>query len=255
MYVASAVVFTLHVLLIREFLSYLLHFDVVRFWKKYILLFLFYCADTFLCLLCRHIPLFIVHIHSFVYCADTFLCFWIIPRSVRYIFTKAICITFTDIYCLVSYVVKAHLTFYTLPVTWCTTTSLTFNNCTFCPHCIYVFCVYLRTNSDLCHLQHKLIGFYNRDEKCSQRGTDWFLIYSRLRSVFIYTLFSSFHCFITLHLSLILHFIFVPKFLSNFSLNFPLSTSCLVYFNFSSFFPYTSEPISPDTNQSSCLHL
>ena len=33
------------------------------------------------------------------------------------------------------------------------------NNCTFCPHCIYVFCIYLRTNSDLCHLQHKLIGF------------------------------------------------------------------------------------------------
>jgi hypothetical protein len=27
-----------------------------------------------------------------------------------------------------------------------------------------VFCIYLRTNSDLCHLQHKLIGFYNRDE-------------------------------------------------------------------------------------------
>ena len=36
-----------------------------------------------------------------------------------------------------------------------------------------VFCIYLRTNSDLCHLQHKLIGFYNRDEKCLQRGTDW----------------------------------------------------------------------------------
>ena len=50
---------------------------------------------------------------------------------------------------------------------------LTFNNCTLCPHCIYVFCIYLRTNSDLCHLQHKLIGFYNRDEKCLQRGTDW----------------------------------------------------------------------------------
>jgi len=30
-----------------------------------------------------------------------------------------------------------------------------------------------RTNSDLCHLQHKLIGFYNRDENCLQRGTDW----------------------------------------------------------------------------------
>ena len=39
--------------------------------------------------------------------------------------------------------------------------------------CIYVFCIYLRTNSDLCHLQHKLIGFYNPDEKCLERGTDW----------------------------------------------------------------------------------
>jgi hypothetical protein len=28
----------------------------------------------------------------------------------------------------------------------------------FCPHWIYVFCIYLRTNSDLCHFQHKLIG-------------------------------------------------------------------------------------------------
>ena len=28
-------------------------------------------------------------------------------------------------------------------------------------------------NSDLCHLQRTLIGFYNRDEKCLQRGTDW----------------------------------------------------------------------------------
>jgi hypothetical protein len=57
-------------------------------------------------------------------------------------------------------------------VTWCTS-SLTFNNCTLCPHCIYVFCIYLRTNSDLCQLQHELIGYYNRDEKCLQRGTVW----------------------------------------------------------------------------------
>jgi len=48
-----------------------------------------------------------------------------------------------------------------------------FNNWTFCPHCIYVFCIYLRTNSDLCRLQHKLIGFYDRVEKCLLRGTDW----------------------------------------------------------------------------------
>ena len=50
---------------------------------------------------------------------------------------------------------------------------LTFNNCTLCPHYIYVFYIYLGTHSDLCHLQHKLIGFYNRDKKCLQRGTDW----------------------------------------------------------------------------------
>jgi len=43
-----------------------------------------------------------------------------------------------------------------------------------------VFCIYVRTNSDLCHLQHKLIGFYNRDEKCLQRGTEWVFKYSGL---------------------------------------------------------------------------
>ena len=52
-------------------------------------------------------------------------------------------------------------------------TGLTFNNCTLCPHCIYVFCIYLRTNSGLCHLQHKLIGFYSRDAKCLLRGPSW----------------------------------------------------------------------------------
>ena len=64
------------------------------------------------------------------------------------------------------------LTFESLLVTRCTN-SLTFNNCTLCPHSSYVFCIYLRTNSDLCYLQHKLIGFYNRDEKCLLRGTNW----------------------------------------------------------------------------------
>ena len=49
---------------------------------------------------------------------------------------------------------------------------------TFCSHCIYACCFYLRTNSDLCHLQYKLIGFYNRDEKCLQRGTDWVFTYN-----------------------------------------------------------------------------
>jgi len=63
-------------------------------------------------------------------------------------------------------------------------TSLTFNNCTLCSHRIYVFCIYLRTNSDLCHLQYKLIGFYSQDEKCLQRGTNWVFKYSSLRFVF-----------------------------------------------------------------------
>jgi hypothetical protein len=39
---------------------------------------------------------------------------------------------------------------------------------------LYLFVLYLsEKNSDLCHLQLKLIGFYNLDEKCLQRGTDW----------------------------------------------------------------------------------
>ena len=41
------------------------------------------------------------------------------------------------------------------------------------PHFMCMFCIYLRTNSDFCPIQHKLIGFYNRDEKCLQRGTNW----------------------------------------------------------------------------------
>ena len=47
-----------------------------------------------------------------------------------------------------------------------------------------MFCIYLRTNSDLCHLQQKLIGFYNRDEKCLQRGTNRVFKWSSLRFVF-----------------------------------------------------------------------
>jgi len=46
-----------------------------------------------------------------------------------------------------------------------------------------MFFIYLRTNSDLCHLLHKLIGFYSRDERCLQRDTDWVFKYSGLRLV------------------------------------------------------------------------
>ena len=49
---------------------------------------------------------------------------------------------------------------------------------------LHLFCIYLRTNSDLCHLHHKLTGFCNQDEKCLQRGTDWVFKYSSLTFVF-----------------------------------------------------------------------
>jgi hypothetical protein len=51
-----------------------------------------------------------------------------------------------------------YLTLYSLLVMWCTNR---FNIQEFyvLPHCFYVFCFYLRTNSYLCHLHHKLISF------------------------------------------------------------------------------------------------
>ena len=52
-------------------------------------------------------------------------------------------------------------------------------------HTLYVFCVHLRTNSDLCHLRHKLIGFYSRDGVCLQRGTDCVFIYIYIH-IYIY---------------------------------------------------------------------
>jgi hypothetical protein len=42
---------------------------------------------------------------------------------------------------------------YRTVVTICTT-SLTFNNSTFCPHSVFVFCVDLRTNSDYFPIQN-----------------------------------------------------------------------------------------------------
>ena len=39
---------------------------------------------------------------------------------------------------------------------------------------LYLCVLYLsEINSNLCHLHHKLIGFYNRDEKRLLRGTNW----------------------------------------------------------------------------------
>ena len=50
---------------------------------------------------------------------------------------------------------------------------------------LYSYVSYLSENKQrLVPLQHKLIGFYNRDEKCLQRGTDWVFKQSGLRFVF-----------------------------------------------------------------------
>ena len=50
-----------------------------------------------------------------------------------------------------------------IPVVNIYTASLTFNNSTFCPYSVFVFCMDLRTNSDYFPIQHELTGFYNRD--------------------------------------------------------------------------------------------
>jgi len=39
---------------------------------------------------------------------------------------------------------------------------------------IYVFCIYLATNSEFRPIQHPMISFfYNRGHKCLLRGTNW----------------------------------------------------------------------------------
>jgi hypothetical protein len=51
---------------------------------------------------------------------------------------------------------------------------------------IYVFCMYLRTNSDLCNLQQKLIGLHNRYEKCLQRGKNWVFNLLKTKRLLLY---------------------------------------------------------------------
>jgi hypothetical protein len=84
--------------------------------------------------------------------------------------------TLTRVVLLVNFALRVGVTFNLLKPTlaWCTNR---FNIQEFyiLPHCICVFCIYLRINSDFCPIQHKLIGFYNRDEKCLLRGTNWVL--------------------------------------------------------------------------------
>jgi len=44
----------------------------------------------------------------------------------------------------------------------------------FCPQCIYVFCVDLKTNSDFfLYTEITYRFFYNRRRECLLRGTNW----------------------------------------------------------------------------------
>ena len=47
-----------------------------------------------------------------------------------------------------------------------------------------MFYIYLRTNIEFCPIQHKLIGFFNRDEKCLLRSTNCVFKQSGLSFVF-----------------------------------------------------------------------
>ena len=55
------------------------------------------------------------------------------------------------------------LTFQSLLVTWCTN-NFNIQKLWFSSHSTCVFWVYLETKNDICHIEHKMIGFYNLDE-------------------------------------------------------------------------------------------
>ena len=56
---------------------------------------------------------------------------------------------------------RRHTTLLTSKTYWLrdAPTGLTINNCTLCPHCIYVFRIYLRTNRDFCPIQRTWLVF------------------------------------------------------------------------------------------------
>jgi hypothetical protein len=47
-----------------------------------------------------------------------------------------------------------------------------------------VFSIDLRTKSSVYVIHHEVVGFYNRDAECLQRGTSWVLMWNRLPFVF-----------------------------------------------------------------------
>jgi len=81
-------------------------------------------------------------------------------------------------------VFKTDLYLYNPVVSICTT-SLSFNNCTFCPHCMYLFCICRRTINDLCQLQHKLIVFISeKTATCVNYCIMWLVFVTEMGSVY-----------------------------------------------------------------------
>ena len=90
----------------------------------------------------------------------------------------------------------------------------------FCPQCIYVFCVDLRTNSDYFTVQHELTGFYNRDEVRLLSGANCLSIIQvnfRLQSINNFQLFGWYtteRCWLVWTYSCVLHAAIVFQFRS-----------------------------------------
>jgi hypothetical protein len=111
---------------------------------------------------------------SFVFVWIYFIIYWKIIQRLLFrlkMYCAATCDTIHDATIKLNlkphseeYLNKSRLTFWLRVAS----TSLTFNNCKFCPHCIYMLC-----KQRLVPLTVWTDWFYNRDEKCLQRGTEW----------------------------------------------------------------------------------
>lgn len=70
--------------------------------------------------------------------------------------------------------ISVRFSFYCLSVFTLFTVRFNNKNFTFCPpECIYVLCIYLKTNRDFFHIQHWLACFQARDRKCLMGGMNW----------------------------------------------------------------------------------
>ena len=111
-----------------------------------------------------HWSLYVPHSGHYMYRQCNIQQFYVLPTQCIYVFCVDLR-TNSDYFPIQLYLTGLYnrdLTIYSPLVTICTT-NLTFNNSTFCPQCIYMFCVDLRTNSDYFPIQLYLTLLCNRD--------------------------------------------------------------------------------------------